>query len=278
MATWRPDALQRIDLAQLPEVEGVRYVISWQQHGDAPIPPAFSARTDITIVRTDVVGLSANRNNAIDHCTSDYILNADDDMAYDAVALTKLLDIFNRRKDLDFFMCQYANADGRLAKDYPVFAEDITEKMPRGLWCGTVELAFNRNGRLAKLRFEPLIGPGTETITSGEDEYLLLQARRLRGVCRFVPLTLGRHLGTPHVERRPLPDGQLRSFGFYITAAYPDMIRCRIVLKALRLSCSFKASFFRGVRQMLAGRRFYIKNFRKKKKSANFAFRNYRPL
>lgn len=266
MATWRPDALQRIDLAQLPEVEGVRYIISWQQHGDAPIPPAFAARTDITIVRTDVVGLSANRNNAIAHCTSDFILNADDDMAYDAEALAKLLDIFTRRSDLDLYMCRYANADGKLAKNYPYLAQDITEKMPRGLWCGTVELAFNRHGRLAKLRFEPLIGPGTDTITSGEDEYFLLQARRKHAVCRYVPLTLGRHLGIPHVDRLPMPDGQIRSFGFYISAAYPEFVYCYILIKALRLCFGRKASFFRAIRQMWVGHRFYIKNFRKKKK------------
>lgn len=268
MATWRPDALQRIDLAQLPEVDGVRYVISWQQHGDAPIPPAFAARTDITIVRTDAAGLSANRNNAIAHCSSDFILNADDDMAYDAKALAKLLDIFTRRSDLDLIMCQYADADGNPAKDYPVLAEDITQKMPRGLWCGTIELAFNRHGRLADLHFEQRIGPGTEPITSGEDEYFMLQARRRRARCRFVPLLIGRHLGTPHAARHRLPDGQLRSFGFYIAAAYPGSDLLRILLKALRLCCARQASMHRAISQMLAGRRFYRQNFRKTQKNS----------
>lgn len=267
MATWRPDALLRLDPAQLPRVEGVRYVISWQKHGGAPVPAGIDAREDITVVRTDARGLSANRNNAIAHCRADIILNADDDMAYDADAMRALIGAFSDHPEADLIMCGYADAGGHPAKPYPAAACDITGRMPRGLWCGTVELAFRRRGALAGLLFEPLIGPGTEPVTSGEDEYFLLQARRSGACCRFEPIIIGRHGPTPHAARAALPDGQLRSFGFYIAAAYPITAIARIALKALRLSLRRQAAPGRALSQMLAGRRFYAENFRQTQKN-----------
>lgn len=267
MATWRPDALLRLDPERLPRVDGVRYVISWQQHGDAPVPPEIAARADIEVVRTDASGLSANRNNALEHCRADIILNADDDMAYSPDGLRALVRTFEDHPEADLIMCAYADADGRPAKPYPAAGLDISRRMPRGLWCGTVELAFRRRGALNDLRFEPLIGPGTEPITSGEDEYFLLGARRRGAVCRFEPVVIGRHTETPHAARTTLPDGQLRSFGFYIAAAYPRTARARILLKALRLSRLHQAGLRRAISQMAAGRSFYRENFRQTQKN-----------
>lgn len=38
ISTYQPQGLQRVADMNLPQVEGVRYVVSWQQHGGARIP------------------------------------------------------------------------------------------------------------------------------------------------------------------------------------------------------------------------------------------------
>ncbi len=69
VATHRPEGILRVAQMVLPPIAGVRYVVSWQNHHDAPEPEVLK-RPDVTILRFDGVGLSANRNNALANCTA----------------------------------------------------------------------------------------------------------------------------------------------------------------------------------------------------------------
>lgn len=80
--THAPEGISRIERVLLPPREGVGYVVSWQDHRNARIPDAVAARDDVEVLRFDGRGLSANRNNALEHCRADIILIGDDDLVY----------------------------------------------------------------------------------------------------------------------------------------------------------------------------------------------------
>ena len=82
IATHTPEGILRVADMNLPVVEGVRYIVSWQDHRDAEIPPALDARNDVTVDRFGQRGVSFNRNNAIELSTADVYLVADDDLRY----------------------------------------------------------------------------------------------------------------------------------------------------------------------------------------------------
>ena len=62
--TYKPEGIERLSKMQLPQMEGVRYVVSWQAHELASVPEEL-LRDDIVVYRFDKNGQSYNRNNAI---------------------------------------------------------------------------------------------------------------------------------------------------------------------------------------------------------------------
>ena len=79
IVTHRPEGIARVAAMNLPVIDGVRYVVSWQSHEEAPVPESL-VRDDVEIHRFDGRGISLNRNHAYDHCRADIVLNADDDL------------------------------------------------------------------------------------------------------------------------------------------------------------------------------------------------------
>ncbi len=249
LATWQPDGILRVAAMNLPRLDGVRYVVSWQASGDAPIPTELDTRTDVSIHRTDAVGVSANRNNALDHCTADVVLNSDDDLIYTADGLQAVRRAFAEHPEVDFAVFQYDGAD---AKTYPSKECDLAV-MPKNFWVATFQLAVRRNSAAGDIRFNTAFGPGSEFTASGEDEVYLLTARR-RGVnCRFFPITITTHPGLSTGMRRVTDIKVLHGIGAFIRLNYPRTSLLRIMLKAWRLwrSGFCKPAF--ALRGMLSG-------------------------
>lgn len=258
IATWRPEGLAHLCESRLPRCEGLRYIVSWQNHEGAAVPAAITDRDDIIILRTDVIGLSANRNNAVSACTADIILNGDDDLDYDAAGLTALRAFYADHPDAAMVMTGHRLEDGRPAKRYPADVTDITDRMPRGLWCATFELSFRRRGPLGSLTFDTAFGPGAPLCSSGEDEMFLLDGRRaLRGTADrvyFVPLLLCRHRIPAHTLRESVSATLLRGQGAVIRYSYPlYQLPPRLLLKALRTARSRRAPFLTALRNLLSG-------------------------
>ena len=99
VSTIGRDGIERCALMQLPAVDGVEYVISWQKADDQAIPAAL-VRDDIRVTTTPSIGLSNNRNNAIARSRGDVILIADDDVDYTETQLRSVIDIFRRHPDI----------------------------------------------------------------------------------------------------------------------------------------------------------------------------------
>lgn len=255
--THTPEGIKRVGKLLLPPREGVGYVVSWQDHRGAEIPEAVGSREDVTVLRFDGKGLSANRNNALEHCRADIILIGDDDLVYRADAFDRIRETFERNPEVDYATFRYDSPD---RKPYPAAGTPLSP-IPKGFYQTTFEIALRRESPAGSLRFSELFGPGAPFLTAGEDEFFLLTAVK-RGVnCRFFPLTIAEH---PTLTSGSLPkssEGLLRTTGALIALRHRVMWVPRLPVVARRLAKSGKAGFFSALKAMLAGASYALREF-----------------
>ena len=255
--TFRPEGINRIEKMLLPPKEGVRYVVSWQEHEDTPIPASISNRKDVLISRLNLSGVSNNRNNALSKCTADIVLISDDDIIFKDDAFDNIIKAFNQRDDMDLgiFKMKYS-----IPKSYPREECDLHIPYPKGFYGSAVEIAFKRE-KTGNLRFWPGIGPGNDRLQTGEDELFLISAIKRGLKCRFINQEIGEH---PSISTgfRVTP-GILRGQGFIINIMYPFSWILRIPLKALRLRNQRKGKFLSSLKYLGNGAIFALKNYRK---------------
>lgn len=249
LITHRPEGIDRVANQNLPQVDGVRYIVSWQAHENAPVPPSLAARPDVEIHKFDAEGLSRNRNNAIEHCTGDIILFADDDIMYSAQNLCEIITTFQENPDVDVATFRSINDSGCV---YPTESTPLGLRMPKNYFVSSVEIAFRR-ATAGSLRCCPELGLGSPRLHGGEDEAFLLSAI-LRGLnVRFFPITICEH-DHPSTGTKSNPsDANLRASGCIIALYYGWSRIWRIPLKAFRLAKSGRASFIRALRHLISG-------------------------
>lgn len=189
IATHRPEGIGRVAAMHLPQIDQVGYIVSWQNHGNTPLPAEIASRPDIEVCRLDQPGVSRNRNNAFDHATAPLVLVADDDLEYNPEALKQIISIFDNHPELDFATFRY---DGPDQKSYPAAVTPLNPR-PSGFCLTAFEFAMRRNDATAHLRFREDFGPGAPRYIAGEDDMLLIDAGRLRLRGAFFPLTIARH-------------------------------------------------------------------------------------
>jgi hypothetical protein len=239
----------------LPRVDGVRYIVSWQKHGNAPIPAEISERTDIEVWRTDATTISENRNNALNHCSADIVLNSDDDLIYTADGLRAVIDTFEHDKDVQLACFKFDY--GYNYKSYPTEICSL-KRMPKYMWVNTFEMAVRRNSPAGDLRFDVRFGPGSKYLGTGEDEYYLLQARRRGYVCKFYPITIGAHPNLTHAAQRITDRKIMCGMGAVIAATYRVTALPRLVLKAWRMKKAEQIDFLPGLVSLFKGYFYYI--------------------
>lgn len=249
IATCAPAGIGRVERMELPAVEGVRYIVSWQAHGDAPAPPALERRPDVLISRFDGVGLSRNRNNAIELSTADIMLMADDDLTYTSGRLRGVIEAFERRPGMMIALFRYEGED---AKTYPAAEQDIV-RMPKGYFVSSIEIAVRRQSDAGRLRFDANFGLGSGRWPLGEDSVFILTAQKLGITPRFIPLTICRHRGLSTGMRKAASKAALRGQGACMILEYPLTAPLRILLKSWRDWRRGLLSLPEGVLQMTAG-------------------------
>lgn len=252
VATHGKDGILRVEKMLLPPQKGVRYVVSWQEHGDAPVPVSLVSRDDVEICRLGLRGVSNNRNNAIDHCDGDIILNSDDDLVYEKDAFVKIVEAFESDSGLDL-----ATFRVKFHKDkpYPPDGTRLTLPFPKNYWVSCVEIAFRREC-LTDVRFNPKIGPGAPELLCGEDELFVVDAVGRGKQCRHIAELICSH---PHPSTGDrVSEGILKSNGFLIHHIYPTTYLLRILLKAYRLKKQKKCGMLFAIRNMLYGSKIRI--------------------
>lgn len=246
MVTHRPDGIRRVASKPLPIIEGVRYIISWQNHEDYPIPSEL-IRPDIEIHRFDGLGVASNRNNAIEHCAGDVLLMADDDIIYYPEGISALMKVYDENPDVDFVTFRSVREDG---PRYPESVTKLSLPLPEGYHCANIDISFRR---CTRLRYCPELGLGSRRFHCGEDDALLLTAIHRGLECRFVPVVVSLH-DHPSTGSTARPRaGLLRGFGMVIALTYGAGAILRVPLKAWRLCREGRAPFLKALYYLSAG-------------------------
>lgn len=247
IATWKPEGILRVADMNLPEVPGVRYVVSWQMAGQNPnIPKLLAQRNDILVCFTNEPGLGANRANACRNCNAPIILIADDDITYSAQQLLSVIDIFKKNPDIDLAAFRYDGAN----KTYPAQETEISYPMPKNYYISSIEIAF-RQRVLDKVCFNSDFGIGSSVFQAGEDTMFLYDAIKAGFHCRFFPITICTH-DHPSTGDRPMPRGVALATGKLIRLEHPRSWILRIPLKAWR-NTKIGGSFFPAMLRMFHG-------------------------
>lgn len=234
----------------LPVIDGVRYIVSWQDHREAPIPQQLTARDDVTILRFNDKGLSRNRNNALSHCSGDIILITDDDTRLHTEGIYRLMESFTANPDMDVATLR-ADYSTR-SKLYPTAYSDLHLPLPKNYFVSSIEIALRR-ATGGTLRFHPDFGLGSPLLHGGEDELLLLTAIKRGMVCRHIPITICSHPNPTTGSKQSLSDNNIRAMGCVIAITYPYTSVLRIALKAYRIHKARQSTFFKALFCLISG-------------------------
>ena len=108
ISTCTPQGIARVAAMELPVVEGVEYLVMWQKHEGAQVPKQLERRADVRIIRSERIGLSANRNDLLDAATDKAVLIADDDLRYTTASLSAVRDVINDNPGVDYFSFRHS--------------------------------------------------------------------------------------------------------------------------------------------------------------------------
>lgn len=232
LITYGADGIDRVARMYLPKQEGVRYIISWQKSDNIDAPRELAERDDVIICRTDTRGAAINRNNAIDRCTADIILFADDDIIYTDQSMPTVIRTFEQNPDLDLACFKAIHPAN------PKFPDNeckLHVKLPKGYWVASFQMAMRRES-LGNLRCHPAFGAGAPYFEGADDSLFLLAAIRRGLECRYFPTTICEH---PQLSTGTLANQSsksLRAQGCYIALNYGLLESLlRVPLKAWRV-------------------------------------------
>lgn len=259
IATIYPEGIRRVAEMELPEVEGVSYIVAWQMPGDEPVPEALAQRKDIRIIKSNTRGVACNRNIALHAATSDILMLSDDDLRYTPESLLDVKEVFECHPEIDFALFRYAGGD----KLYPSAETPFTLPTPvKGWYVSEVEMAFRRDAVQGKADFDEEFGIGAGYIGAGEVDNLLVKLIRHLGLSgRFFPLTIALHpYQSSTGERQNQPMCVIRSRGVFRQLLYPLSWPLRIPVDALRDYRSGRSSFLRSAIAMTQGALYSIRH------------------
>lgn len=250
ISTYKHRGIARLAAGALPHIDNVRYIISWQNHDNAPVPQSLRERDDVTVVRCNRYGQSHNRNNALQHCTSDIIIISDDDLIYHPEGIKQLISAFEQTPEMEL-------ATFRSIHDPDIIFPDretrLSLPLPKGYYVSCFEMAVRRNSPAGRLRFNPEFGLNSPRMHGGEDEMFLLSALRRGLDCRFLPVTVCTHPDVSTGLKGTLSPENLRSMGCTIAFYYRTGAIARIPLKAWRLYRAGQSPLLRALRFLTQG-------------------------
>lgn len=249
ISTCTPGGIDRVAAMELPVVQGVRYVVTWQRPEGVPVPAALAERSDVEIHRVTSVGLSNNRNEGIIRSKADIWLVADDDLRYTPEGLRSVIDAFGSRHSMDVALFRFEGADGKI---YPP-EECQVFPYPKDFYPSSIEIAVRRSPRTESMRFDPRFGLASGLFHAGEEDVFLLRGRELGLDIRLIPETITTHEGVSTGKSRITDRKVLAAFGAVMSYHHTLTLPLRLPLKAFRLHRSGQASFITALLGMTRG-------------------------
>lgn len=259
IATHGEQGLRRISEMNLPHVDGVKYIVTWQTGGygntqTTAVPPELN-RDDIEIHPSDSSGLSRNRNFGIDLAKAPVCLIADNDLKYRPEQLQSVIDTFAAHPDLGLAIFKY---DGE-HKKYPATEVDLNAGIPRNFNITSFEIAF-RKPAIGNLRFNERFGLGTP-FGLAEEEIFFYDCIKSGVKARFFPIVITSHPHPTTGRGTITQPGVMRGEGAFFRHVHGFAKGLpRIPLFAWRNWRSGRIRFWWGLRHLLIGFTTYRKN------------------
>lgn len=255
VCTNKAGAVAGLASALPPPAEGVSWLVAWQDADSAPDVDlsALEGRGDVRVLRNPGRGLSQNRNFAFDNAVGDILLVADDDLAYNPGAFDAIRKVFALDAALDMALFRYSVSQGGYEKVYPDTPERLADRLPKGYYITSVEIALRRLGRSGSLRFDENYGLGAPLLSAGEEDIFVERARREGHKIMLFPVDICVHEGYSTGSASTLAPGAMRASGAVMSFLYPSSWPLRLPLKAFRVWRKGQYGLFSGLWQLIKG-------------------------
>lgn len=219
ISTYGADGIQRLASSNYPSVEGVEYIVSWQQ-ASGEVPEEISSREDFKVYKTDSRGLSRNRNESLRKAGAPVVLIADDDLIYDSGALRKLMEYHQNNPEIGI-VCAHITVGG---KQLPTWSDEefTLNPLPDGYYFVSCEMSVKREVlEKSGVVFNELMGVGAPVLGCGEEEIFgrSLLRKGVKGTC--IPLLLANHPGLSSGERLSADPSYIMSRGALLRFVHP---------------------------------------------------------
>lgn len=206
--------LGRIALNDLPQVEGVGYLIVWQNPDGLPVPDGFG-RADVELLSFADRGVARNRNHALQAATAPLAMMCDDDVSLCADELRRLIERFEIQPDTDIIIFR---SNMPVKRVYPPDGYDLAVPWPHH-YVVNFEIAFRPDAlRNADVYFNTLTGIGAPVLVAGEEDLLLRDARRRGLSIRFADICVATHPADTTAERLSADPAFIMTKGAIIAA------------------------------------------------------------
>lgn len=191
ICTIGEEGIRRVVNTKHPIVNGVEYLVSWQQPDKKiDIPEELTCRNDIKVCITQSKGICKNRNHAIECASAPICLMSDDDVDYEADELNSLIHAFKDNPDTDLITIKYRSE--RHQKIYPEYSFDL-RKPAKGYYVTCFEIAFRLHSVKNRVKFNENISLGTPVLRCGEEDVFIHDAKHQGLNMIFIPITVGTH-------------------------------------------------------------------------------------
>jgi len=201
----------RVENILLPPMEGVCYLVAWQNSekyaekaAHERLPHFLENRKDVRLIRTEGRGLSRNRNNALRQARGDLLVISDDDCRYTEQGIANIREAFSRHPDADIMQFQAFTPEGQPHKAYSEKGFSYAQR-PRFTYLSSIELVVRRRARLP--HFDERFGIGAY-LGCGEEEVFVENAMRNGLHVYYEPLMLcvseGETTGTRFLTSKPV--------------------------------------------------------------------------
>lgn len=226
------DGLARIAASSHPMVDGVEYLVSFQENPDDKdnsIPEELN-REDFKIFSSRSKGLSVNRNLALSHATAPFLLISDDDVDYTEKGLQEVIKAFGKNPGTDIITFRYDSVSR--SKHYPEHSYDINALGMRH-FISSIEIAFRRESVQGKIWFNENFGVGA-IFPSGEEDIFIRDCTDNGLKCLYVPVSIARHNGTTTSGRNLMLPSRPQTKGAVFLRLHPRQWPLRMIAHALR--------------------------------------------
>lgn len=256
ISTFGEDGIRRLGLpGALPEIENVRYLISWQRGlqtnaSETPQIPQSLMRKDVRVAISATKGLGANRKNCLDHAKGDWCMIADDDLEFNPAGIRALISELDKADDIDFAIAKSSGPDNKWFPDeeYDLFP------LRRKHFVTEFEVVVRLDAiKSAGINYNANFGVGSPEYLSGEGAVFFYEMRRKSLKGRYFPIRIANHPGLTTSERNALLPGVLKAEGVAIALEYPFSGLLRAPLVVWRRSRRFRGSFVRALPPVIKG-------------------------